>query len=310
MAGGVALNCVANARLVAARVFDEVWVQPAAGDSGGALGAALFVWYQLLHNPRLPNGDSQQASLLGPAFSNEVIASTLVQLRAPSEYFASEEELLNRVAAEIDSGKVVGWFHGRMEFGPRALGARSILGDARSPQMQSIMNRKIKFRESFRPFAPSVLKEDAHEWFEVQPEYDSPYMLFVAKVQPHRRFDESGESKHLEGVDRLLNVVRSQIPAVTHVDYSARIQTVDQQHGRYYRLLRQFRNRTGCPVIINTSFNVRGEPIVCTPEDAYRCFLATNMDILVLENHVLVKADQPSIEPRELDNYLGRFELD
>ena len=310
MAGGVALNCVANGRLLAEEVFDDVWVQPAAGDAGGALGAALFVWYQLLQNSRRPDGDAQQASWLGPAFSNDAIAETLVQLGAVSQQFASEEALLDRVAAEIDAGRVVGWFHGRMEFGPRALGARSILGDARSPQMQSVMNLKIKFRESFRPFAPSVLKEDAHEWFDVRPGQDSPYMLIVADVRPEKRVAYASDESGAEGVDRLLKVIRSQIPAVTHVDYSARIQTVDPRHGRYYRLLQRFKTRTGCPVIINTSFNIRGEPIVCTPEDAYRCFMATNMDVLVLENHVLMKSDQPTAAPDTVDRYLGQFELD
>jgi carbamoyltransferase len=310
MAGGVALNCVANARLRADRVFDDVWVQPAAGDAGGALGAALFVWYQLLRNSRQPSRNSQKASLLGPAFGNDEIAATLSRLKAPSEYFESEAELLDRVASEIESGKVVGWFSGRMEFGPRALGARSILGDARSPRMQSVMNLKIKFRESFRPFAPSVLKEEAHEWFDVPPGYEDPYMLFVAGVLPSRQLSERTENASLHGIHRLLNSVRSQIPAVTHVDYSARVQTVDERQGRYYRLLCQFRKRTGCPVIVNTSFNVRGEPIVCTPDDAYRCFMATDMDVLVLENHVLTKTDQPPVNPGDVDNYRREFELD
>jgi carbamoyltransferase len=299
MAGGVALNCVANGRLRREGIFDDLWVQPAPGDAGGALGAALFVWYQLLENPRRANGatDAQQASWLGPAFSNEVIAATLTRLGAASHYFPAEEELLDRVAAEIDSGKVIGWFQGRMELGPRALGARSILGDARSPRMQSVMNLKIKFRESFRPFAPSVLKEEAHEWFDLLPGQESTYMSFVADVRPEKR--ATGDP-----------AIRSQIPAVTHVDGSARIQTVDARHGRYYRLLQRFRSRTGCPMIINTSFNVRGEPIVCTPEDAYRCFLGTNMDVLVLENHLLMKSEQPASSEPDVDAYLGQFELD
>jgi carbamoyltransferase len=225
--------------------------------------------------------------------------------------YESEDALLDVVAQAIADGKVVGHVHGRMEFGPRALGSRSILGDARSPAMQSIMNLKTKFRESFRPFAPSVLRENAAEWFEMRPDQDSPYMLLVAGVRPEKRLPVDGRAEGLAGVDRLLKVVRSAVPAITHVDYSARVQTVDaERHGRYWRLLARFRAKTGCPVVINTSFNVRGEPIVCTPEDAYRCFMVTNMDMLVLEDCVLYKAEQPQAKEHEVDRYLAQFDLD
>ena len=312
MAGGVGLNCVANGCILRERIFDNIWIQPAASDAGGALGAALFVWHQLLDRPREADNvhDSQRGSLLGPAFTDEQVRQFLDGIGAKYEHIEEEPALVDRVAGEIAEGKVVGHLHGRMEFGPRALGNRSILGDARSPKMQSIMNRKIKFRESFRPFAPSVLREHAHEWFVVRPEDESPYMLLVADVHPDKLLAPGG-AEGLTGIDRLLKVVRSSIPAVTHVDCSARLQTVDEKrHGRYYRLIKRFNEKTGCPVIINTSFNVRGEPIVCTPEDAFRCFMATNMDVLVLENFVLRKDDQPAAKQHEVDEYLAQFELD
>jgi len=312
IAGGVGLNCVANGRILRERIFDNIWIQPAAGDAGGALGAALFVWHQLLDRPREADNvhDSQRGSLLGPAFSDDEIRRFLDGIGAKYEHIKEEPALVDRVADEIAAGKVVGHLHGRMEFGPRALGNRSILGDARSPKMQSIMNRKIKFRESFRPFAPSVLRERAHEWFAVRPEDESPYMLLVAGVHPDKLMDPGG-ADGLAGIDRLLKVVRSKIPAVTHVDCSARLQTVDEErHGRYYRLIKRFGEKTGCPVIINTSFNVRGEPIVCSPEHAHFCFMATNMDVLVLENFVLRKEDQPAAKQHEVDEYLAQFELD
>jgi carbamoyltransferase len=314
LAGGVALNCVANGRILREGIFDQVWIQPAAGDAGGALGAALFVWHQLLDQPRQADDvhDGQKASLLGPAFGEDQIRRYLDSIGARYHYFADEEALLDRLTDEIAADKVIGHCQGRMEFGPRALGSRSIIGDARSPKMQSVMNLKIKFRESFRPFAPCVLREDAHEWFAVRPNEDSPYMLFVADVRPEKRLPvDSPEGDGYVGVDRLLKVVRSAIPAVTHVDYSARLQTVDPlRHSRLYRLMQRFKEKTGCPVIINTSFNIRGEPIVCSPEHAYRCFLATNMDVLVLERFVLLKDEQPQAKQHEVDAYIAQFQLD
>lgn len=313
LAGGVALNCVANGRILREAGADHVWIQPGAGDAGGALGAALFLWHQLLGNPRQVDGvhDLQKGSLLGPAFTGEEIRRFLDGVGARYHTCADEDTLLETIADRIAAGKVVGHVHGRMEFGPRALGSRSILGDARSPKMQSIMNRKIKFRESFRPFAPSVLRENVAEYFEMRPEEDSPYMLLVAPVRPAKRLPVDEGAPGLTGVDRLLKAVRSEVPAVTHVDYSARVQTVDpERHGRYYRLIRRFREKTGCPVVINTSFNVRGEPIVCTPEHAYRCFMATNMDVLVLEDCVLYKDEQPDAQPFDVDDYLAQFDLD
>jgi carbamoyltransferase len=286
-----------------------VWIQPAAGDAGGALGAALFVWHQLLDKPRQVDNrnDLQSGSLLGPKFSNEEIRTFLDGVGASYHFHEIEEELLDVVAGHIASEKVVGHFHGRMEFGPRALGSRSILGDARSREMQSVMNLKIKFRESFRPFAPCVLREDVDQWFQMRPGEDSPYMLLVAPVREDKRLAVSDGAC---GLDRL-KAIRSQVPAITHVDYSARVQTVDEKrHGRYYRLIKRFKEKTGCPVIINTSFNVRSEPIVCSPDDAYRCFMACNMDVLVLENFVLLKEQQPQVDKKEIDAYLSRFDLD
>lgn len=314
MAGGVALNCVANARIARDGGFERIFIQPGAGDAGGAVGAALFVWHQLLERPRQVDGvrDLQSGSLLGPSFTTEEIRKRLDGVGARYHHQADEAALLDIVADEIAAEKVVGHFAGRMEFGPRSLGARSIIGDARSSKMQSLMNLKTKFRESFRPFAPSVLREDAHEWFETGRDEDSPYMLLVADVHPGKRVKvDSGEVSGLTGVDRLLKVVRSSVPAVTHVDYSARLQTVEpERNGRFYRLIKRFKEKTGCPVIINTSFNVRGEPIVCTPEDAYRCFMACNMDVLVLENFVLYKDEQPAAKQHAVDEYLAAFDLD
>lgn len=311
LAGGVALNCVANGRILRETPFDNLWIQPAAGDAGGALGAALFVWYQLLDKERkVMSPDRQHASLLGPAYSDEQVCEFLDSVDARYHSHADEAELVAKVAQLIDEGKVVGWFQGRMEFGPRALGHRSILGDARSEQMQSLMNRKIKFRESFRPFAPCVLRENVAEYFEVRPEQDSPYMLLVASVREDKRLAVRDNPVLLKGLDKLKGR-RSVIPAVTHVDFSARIQSVDKErHPRLWRLMTAFKERTGCPVIINTSFNIRGEPIVCSPEHAYRCFMATNMDVLVMENQILYKEEQPQAKQHEIDDYKAQFELD
>jgi carbamoyltransferase len=313
LAGGVALNCVGNGRILEEGIFDDIWIQPAAGDAGGALGAALFVWHQLLDQPRLADDvhDRQQGSLLGPSYTNADIKAFLDKVGARYHFYEDEATLLDVVTDQIAGEKVIGHFHGRMEFGPRALGSRSIIGDARSSKLQSVMNLKVKFRESFRPFAPCVLREDAHEWFEMRPGQDSPYMLLVADVRPEHRVPVESQQQGLTGVDRLLKVVRSSIPAVTHVDHSARVQTVDPaRHGRFYRLIKRFKEKTGCPVIINTSFNVRSEPIVCSPEHAYRCFMACNMDVLVLENFVLHKEDQPAAKKHEIDEYLAQFDLD
>ncbi len=313
LAGGVALNCVANGKILREGIFDNIWIQPAAGDAGGALGAALFVWHQLLDNPRTPDGvnDVQSGSLLGPSYTNAEIKTFLDSVGATYEFHENEDDLLDAVAECIATEKVVGHLAGRMEFGPRALGSRSILGDARSAKMQSVMNLKIKFRESFRPFAPSVLRENVSDYFDMKPNAESPYMLLVAPVRKERCIDEAGQADGLEGIDRLLKVRRSDVPAITHVDYSARVQTVDpKRHGRYYKVIKKFAEKTGSPVIINTSFNIRGEPIVCTPENAYRCFLATNMDVLVLENFILRKEHQPAAKQYEIDEYLAQFDLD
>ena len=293
LAGGVALNCVGNGRILRDGPFERIWIQPAAGDAGGALGVALFIWHQLLGNERIVRApDGQGGSLLGPRFSNDEIRSFLDGVGACYHRFEDEEELCERLAELIESEKVVGLFQGRMEFGPRALGCRSIIGDARSPAMQSVMNLKIKFRESFRPFAPIVLRDRVADYFEMREGEDSPYMLLVAPVRRERRLDGTA-TKAESGLDKL-KVTRSEVPAVTHVDFSARVQTVDaERHGRLHRLMKVFEERTGCPVMINTSFNVRGEPIVCTPEDAYRCFMRTEMDCLVLGSHILDKTRQP-----------------
>jgi carbamoyltransferase len=313
LAGGVALNCVANGKLLRSGIFDDIWIQPAAGDAGGALGSALFVQHQLLEQPRPPRkADTMRGSLLGPAFSNAQIRQMLEREEAIYEHCEDEPELLKRVAEAMADGKVVGWFHGRMEFGPRALGARSIIGDARHEQMQSAMNLRIKYRESFRPFAPCVLAEAVSDYFDLDRE--SPYMLLVADVRKDRRVPLTPEQiKLMKDPDlrKRVNVKRSEIPAVTHVDMSARVQTVDEErHGRYYRLMKEFERQTGCPVIINTSFNIRGEPIVCEPADAYRCFLGTDMDVLVLENFILRKEAQRVEHKVDKEKYLASFQLD
>jgi carbamoyltransferase len=311
LAGGVALNCVGNGRILREGPFENVWIQPAAGDAGGALGVALFIWHQLLDKPRRPEKtDSQSGSLLGPAFTMAQVKTSLDAKGAKYHVFDSEEELCEHVSGLLASEKVVGWVQGRMEFGPRALGCRSIIGDARSRNMQSTMNLKIKFRESFRPFAPSVLRERVGDYFEMKPEQESPYMLLVAPVQKQLRIAPGPEDQTLSGIAKL-KLCRSCIPAVTHVDYSARVQTVDEKrHGRYHKLIKAFEAKTGCPVIINTSFNVRSEPIVCTPEDAYRCFMATDMDALVIENVVILKEDQSQSQSIDRNAYLSRFKLD
>src|SRR5437762_78198 len=288
LAGGVALNCVANGRILREKIFDRIWIQPAAGDAGGALGAALFVWHQVLGNERNADdtNDSQRGSYLGPAYSNDEVRAYLQTQKIPFTEL-TDEKLPGKIADLIKAGKVIGWFYGRMEFGPRALGARSIIGDARSPEMQELMNLKIKFRESFRPFAPSVLREEVSDWFELESE--SPYMLLTAAVVESRRRQITAEEQELFGLQKLLSV-RSSIPAVTHVDYSARVQTVTADHQpMYYRMIKQFAEKSGCPVIINTSFNVRGEPIVATPADAFTCFMRTNMDYLLVGNFLLEK---------------------
>ena len=307
LAGGVALNCVGNGRILREGPFEDIWIQPAAGDAGGALGAALFVWYRWLNHDRSVDGhrDAQQGSLLGPSYPDAEMEAFLKKEQA--SYQRLDREALLEVTAElIAQEKVIGWFQGRMEFGPRALGARSIIGDARSARMQSVMNRKIKYRESFRPFAPSVLEDRVSEYFAI--DRPSPYMLLVAPVQQARRTVTSEADEKLSGIEKL-SVPRSDIPAVTHVDYSARIQTVRREdHPLYYDLIQRFREKTGCAVIINTSFNVRGEPIVCSPEDAYRCFLRTEMDYLVMGSFLLAKSDQREVVHDE--SWKEEFALD
>jgi carbamoyltransferase len=306
MAGGVALNCVGNGRILREGPFKRLWIQPAAGDAGGALGVALALWHKGQGNPRTvdPTRDSMRGAYLGPSYSDEEIAAVLEAEGAPHETL-SLEELPARVAELIDQGNVVGWFQGRAEFGPRALGARSILGDPRSRDMQKVMNEKIKFRESFRPFAPSVLEEKASEWFEI--DCESPYMLLVAPVAKAHRLPAAPEDASLVGTDRLKSR-RSEIPAVTHVDFSARLQTVSKEtNPLYWELIRAFEKRTGCPVLVNTSFNVRGEPMVCTPLDALRCFRRTGMDYLVLGRRVLAKSEQPALRA---DEQVGALAMD
>ncbi len=312
LAGGVALNCVGNGRLLREGPFENLWIQPAAGDAGGALGAALFIWHQLLEQPRKPQQpDGQHGSFLGPEFSEDQILQMLARHDAVFTSCDSDEHLCEQVAELIAREKVVGWFQGRMEFGPRALGARSILGDARSPTMQSVMNLKIKFRESFRPFAPIVLREYVDQFFEMRPHEDSPYMLLVAPVRQAIRQELAPEDEQTFGIDKLHHC-RSSIPAVTHVDYSARVQTIDQQRNPLlHQLLMSFHEKTGCPVMINTSFNVRGEPIVCTPDDAYRCFMMTDLDVLVLGRNILLKEQQgEQTTAAHREEHLGQFHLD
>ena len=307
LAGGVALNCVGNGRILREGPFERIWIQPAAGDAGAALGAALFAWYQYLGNSRVADSskDFQQGSYLGPVFENDYIADYLKNNAIPFTKLR-DQEIPEKIADLIADQKVIGWFQGRMEFGPRALGSRSIIGDARSQEMQETMNLKIKFRESFRPFAPSVLQERVSDYFEI--DVESPYMLLVAPVKKKICREMSSEEQKRFGLEKL-HVVRSSIPAITHVDYSARLQTVDRERNPlYYRTIEKFEEKYGCPVIINTSFNVRGEPIVCTPEDAYRCFMRTNMDHLIMGNFLLEKKEQKPLD-KDID-WLKEFELD
>ena len=290
MAGGVALNCVVNGKILKEKVFKNIWIQPAASDAGGALGAALALWHKELKKERnYPIKDEMQGSYLGPSFTDNEIEKNFINLNAVYEKF-SEEDMLKITAKELSQGKTIGWFQGRMEFGPRALGARSIIADPRSDKMQKTLNLKVKFRESFRPFAPSIISEELPKWFELN--CNSPYMLLVAGVNKSLRKEMTSEENKLFGIDKL-NIKRSEIPAVTHVDYSARIQTVHENtNPKYYKLLQNFKKITNCPILVNTSFNVRGEPIVCNVQDAYRCFLGTELDMLVCGNFVLYKEKQ------------------
>ena len=305
LAGGVALNCVANGKIITEKIFDQIWIQPAAGDAGGALGAALALWHIELTNERTVNStDNMKGSYLGTEFSQEEIEKELKSVGASFKIF-EYEELLNKTSDLLNDGKAIGWFQGRMEFGPRALGSRSILGDPRSENMQKNLNLKVKYRESFRPFAPSILREDLSTWFNIN--VDSPYMLLVANINSKKKFKMTQEQKELFGIDKL-NVKRSEIPAVTHVDYSARIQTVTKNtNKRYYDLISKFKEKTGCPVIVNTSFNVRGEPIVNSPTDAFNCFMGTELDYLVIGNCILEKSQQ---DPNLKKNYSEEFDLD
>ena len=306
LAGGVALNCVANGLLLRENIFDNIWIQPASGDAGSSLGGALIGWHQYHHMERNINpDDSMKGTYLGPEFSNDEIVEYLNKINA-SFQTKNDSELFDTLAEELDKGHVVGWFNGPMEFGPRSLGARSIIGDPRNQKMQSVMNLKIKYRESFRPFAPSVLEEDVSNQFEMN--VKSPYMLLVAPVKGELCKQMTEEEDKLFGIEKL-NVPRSSLPAITHVDYSARVQTVGSNtNPRYYNLINAFKQKTGCPTIVNTSFNVRGEPIVCTPQDAYRCFMRTEMDVLVLQNQILYKSEQPKVEKDE--TWMQEFELD
>ena len=305
LAGGVALNCVANGKILKENIFEKIWIQPAAGDAGGALGAALSVWHKELNNKRIyPSEDRMKGAYLGPHYSDNNVELELKKLGAKFEKY-SEQQIIDITAKELSNSKTIGWFQGKMEFGPRALGARSIIADPRSEKMQKTLNLKVKFRESFRPFAPSVTREDLAEWFELN--CDSPYMLLVAGVNKSIRREMNQEEKNLFGIDKL-NIKRSTIPAVTHIDYSARIQTVHEKtNPKYYQLIKKFKEITSCPVIVNTSFNVRGEPIVCTVKDAFRCFMGTNLDMLVCENFILYKQKQ---NPKLEEDYKAKFKLD
>ena len=305
LAGGVALNCVANGKILKEKIFDNIWVQPAAGDAGGSLGAALALWYIENNNPlTIDNEDSMQGSYLGPEYSQKEIEEYLDKAGAKYEIF-KDEELLDKTATDLSNEEAIGWFQGRMEFGPRALGGRSILGDPRSEKMQKNLNLKVKYRESFRPFAPSVLKEDLSEWFDIN--VDSPYMLMVSNINNDKIIEMTEEQKNLFGIDKL-NVKRSEIPAVTHVDYSARIQTVHKEtNKKYYRLIEKFKEKTNCPILVNTSFNVRGEPIVNTPVDAFNCFMGTDLNKLVIGNCYLDKKDQNLLLKKD---YKKEFEFD
>ena len=305
LAGGVALNCVANGKLFKEKIFDNIWIQPAAGDAGGSLGAALALWHNELNNPRkIEPNDSMNGSYLGPEYTNGEIKNSLDQIGAVFDE-VNDEDLIKKTAEDLSKGLAVGWFQGRMEFGPRALGGRSILGDPRSVTMQKNLNLKVKYRESFRPFAPSVLREDVSEWFDF--DNDSPYMLMVSKINPKKSFKMTKEEEKLFGIDKL-NIKRSEIPAVTHVDYSARIQTVNKNSNeKYFNLIKKFKEITNCPVIVNTSFNVRGEPIVNTPEDAFNCFMGTELDKLVIGNFYLDKKKQDHNLKKD---YSKEFKLD
>lgn len=306
LAGGVALNCVANGILLRKNIFDNIWIQPAAGDAGGALGAALGAYHIMLGKPRILNGgmDAMRGSYLGPDFNSNDIKERLTSLGANFTEL-SDDEIVNATAQALADGKAIGWMNGRMEFGPRALGGRSIIADPRSSSMQKLLNLKVKYRESFRPFAPSILREDVSKWFEI--DGDSPYMLLVADVVKSKRRAMSKEEQNLFGIEKL-NVPRSEIPAITHVDYSARIQTVHKEtNPRYYAVISRFKELTGCPVVVNTSFNVRGEPIVGTPDDAFRCFMGTGLDVLVVGNMLLFKEEQ---DESLKENYVEKYELD
>ncbi len=305
LAGGVALNCVANGKILEKKIFEKIWIQPAAGDAGGSLGAALALWHIEKNNERKVNKfDQMQGSYLGPEYSNDEIEKSLKEIGANYEVL-NEEDILNRTVEDLSKKNAIGWFQGRMEFGPRALGARSILGDPRSETMQRDLNLKVKYRESFRPFAPSVLKEDVSEWFNIKEE--SPYMLLVANINKDKQTEMNNDEKKLFGINKL-NVKRSKVPAVTHVDYSSRIQTVcEETNSKYFKLIKKFKEKTGCPIIINTSFNVRGEPIVNTPIDAFNCFMGTDLDILVIGNFYLRKKNQ-NIKLKK--NYKDKYELD
>ena len=304
LAGGVALNCVANGKILREKIFDDIWIQPAAGDAGGSLGAALAYWHHELKKSRTNFKDQMKGAYLGPKFSDKHIESQLNKLQCKYDK-KTTKEITSIVAKELSNSKTVGWFQGRMEFGPRALGGRSILADPRSEKMQKELNLKIKFRESFRPFAPSVLREDVNEWFEL--DIDSPYMLIVSEVKKDKQISMKAEDQNLFGIEKL-NIKRSSIPAITHVDYSARIQTVHKQtNPKYYDLIKEFKKNTNCPVLVNTSFNVRGEPIVCSVEDAFNCFMGTNLDILVIEDYILFKNQQ---DKSLIKDYKNKFELD
>ncbi len=305
MAGGVALNCVANGKILRDKAFENIWVQPASGDAGGALGGALAFWHKELNKPRTVNpNDSMKGSYLGSSYEQDFIEKELLECGAKFDSVA-EDKMIEQTAQALSDGKAIGWFQGRMEFGPRSLGGRSILGDPRSEEMQKTLNLKVKYRESFRPFAPSVLREDVSDWFEA--DYDSPYMLLVDDVKKDKRIEMTQEEQSLFGIDKL-NIKRSSIPAVTHVDYSARIQTVHKEtNPKYHALISKFKENTGCSVVVNTSFNVRGEPIVCTPEDAFRCFMGTELDVLVVGNCVLRKENQ---DKDLIEDYKEKYDLD
>ena len=311
LAGGVALNCVANGRVLRESPFENLWIQPAAGDAGGSLGTALFIWHQLLEKSRKRRtSDGQRGSLLGPSFSDAEITQTLEKQGAVFRQCDSDAELCEEVAGLVANQNVIGWFQGRMEFGPRALGSRSIIGDARSEKMQTIMNLKIKFRESFRPFAPIVLREYVDQLFEMRPDQESPYMLIVAPVRIEIRTKPGPEYDQAFGIEKL-KFQRSSLPAITHVDWSARVQTVDRvRNPLLHQLMSAFHRHTGCPVLINTSFNVRSEPIVCTPEDAFRCFMMTDMDVLVLGRQIVLKTQQPKVAEAQRADHLAQFQLD